>query len=79
MRRRGTRGGNDPGIFSFCLSLFHSLLSWQQAMMAEAAEERDDVAVVAAVVAGHGAGWLVPPLFSRRTGLDSLTPCMHDL
>jgi len=26
------------------------------AMMAEAAEERDDVAVVAAVVAGHGAG-----------------------
>jgi len=53
------------------------------ATMAEAAEERDDVAVVAAVVAGHGAGWLagwlVPPLFFSPTGLDSLTPCMHDL
>lgn len=52
------------------------------AMMAEAAEERDDVAVVAAVVAGHGAGWLAGwsrHLFSLRTGLDSLTPCMHDL
>jgi hypothetical protein len=31
------------------------------AMMAEAAEERDDVAVVAAVVAGHAAGWLAGP------------------
>jgi hypothetical protein len=31
------------------------------AMMAEAAEERDDAAVVAAVVAGHGSGWLAGP------------------
>jgi hypothetical protein len=50
------------------------------AMMAEAAEERDDIAVVAAVVTGHGAGWLSGwsrHLFSRRTGLDSPTPwCM---
>jgi hypothetical protein len=52
------------------------------AVMAEAAEERDDVAVAAAVVAGHGAGWLAGSsrhFFSRPTGLDSLTPCMHDL
>jgi hypothetical protein len=52
------------------------------AVMAEAAEERDDVAVVAAVVAGHGSGWLAGwsrYLLSRRTGLDYLTPCMHDL
>lgn len=51
-----------PGFsLSFFLSLFHSLLSWQQALWRwwrRRREERDDVAVVAAVVAGHGAGWL---------------------
>jgi hypothetical protein len=49
-----------PGILSFFLSLFQFssvMAAGAVAMMAEAAEERVDVAVVAVVV-GHGAGWL---------------------
>jgi hypothetical protein len=86
VRRRGTRGGNDPRdslFLSFTLSFSSVMAAGAGAMMAEATEERDVVAVVvAAVVVGHGAGWLASwsrHLFSRRTGLDSLTPCMHDL
>ncbi len=54
-----TKWSRDSLFLSFTLS-FSSVMA-AGAMMAEAAEERDDAAVVAAVVAGHGSGWLAGP------------------
>ncbi len=63
---------HDFLFLSFTLSFSSVMAAGAVAMMAEAAEERDDVAVVA----GHGAGWLVPPpFFSPHRSRFSYTLC----